>query len=67
MPAPQQLGQQRVDLPDDDGREPERQLVEQQHPGLATSARPIATACCSPPESCAVRWRRRSRIHPNSS
>ena len=35
--------------------------------GLATSARPIATACCSPPESCAARWRRRSGIHRNSS
>ena len=31
--------------------------------GFATSARPIATACCSPPDSCAARWRRRSRIH----
>ena len=35
--------------------------------GLATSARPMATACCSPPDSCAVRWVRRSLIQPNSS
>ena len=35
--------------------------------GLATSARPMATDCCSPPDSCAVRWARRPVIQSNSS
>ena len=33
--------------------------------GLATRARPMATVCCSPPDSWAVSWLRRSRIQPN--
>ena len=33
-------------------RQAERRLVEQQQLGRAISARPIASICCCPPESC---------------
>ena len=35
--------------------------------GLPTSARAIASICCSPPESASPRWRRRSRSRGKSS
>ena len=39
-----------------------RRLVGQHAPaGSVTSARATATRCCSPPESCAGRWRHRAR------
>ena len=66
MPGRQQLGQERVDLPDDHRREPQRQLVEQQDPrvgdqrpadrdGLLLAARqlrrPLAAPVAHPPNS----------------
>ena len=35
--------------------------------GLAISDRPIASICCSPPDSVPARWRERSRRRGNSS
>ena len=48
------------DLLDDQRRQPHRRLVEQQQPGLPISARPIASICCSPPDSVPACCRIRS-------
>ena len=46
--------QRRVQLLDDDRRQAERHLVEQQQRRVAHQPRPIASACCSPPDSRAA-------------
>jgi hypothetical protein len=44
----------RAAVPHDDRRQAFERLVQQQQRGLSTSARPKASICCSPPESCSA-------------
>ena len=68
VPAVDQRLQRGIDAVDDQRRQAERDLVEQQQSGLVISARPIAVACCSPPERLpALAWRRGLRFGKSSS
>ena len=57
-----ELAHDREQLADDGRRQPERRLVEHEQPRAATSARPSASICCSPPLSVADAWSRRRSI-----
>jgi hypothetical protein len=54
-------------LADDDGRQAFERLVQQQQRGFSTSARPTASICCSPPDSCVPRLVLRSASRGNIS
>jgi hypothetical protein len=55
------LADDREDLLDEDRRQAKRRFVEEQHLGLVMMARPIASICCSPPDSVPPFWPARSR------
>ena len=59
-PSPCSVFERGVDAIDRQRRQAERDFVEQQISGLVISARPIAVACCSPPDSVPARCCRRA-------